>query len=66
MMPNVKEISLISISLLMFASLFQMLLQSIVYSVFITFVVFPHWDALEFYYTNQCVKSIHFYKRASL
>ena len=44
MVPNVKEISF-SISLLMFASPFWMLLQSIVYSIFITFVVFPQWDA---------------------
>ena len=46
MMLNVKEISLFSISLLMFASPFRMLLLSIIYSVFITFVVFSHRDAL--------------------
>ena len=41
MVPN---ISLFSISLLMFASPLWMLLQSIIYSVFTTFVVFAHRD----------------------
>ena len=45
MVPIVKEISLLSISFLMFASPIRMLLQSIIYSIFITFVVFPHRDA---------------------
>ena len=40
MVPNVKEISLFSISLLMFVSPFRILLQSIVYNVLIMFVVF--------------------------
>ena len=39
-----RKISLFSISLLMFASHFLMLLQFIVYSVFIALVVFPHRD----------------------
>ena len=41
-----RKISLFSISLLMFTSPFWMLLQLIVYSIFITFVIFLHRDAL--------------------
>ena len=48
---TLRKISLFSISLLIFASLFRMLLQSIVYSIFIMFVVFPHWDALRSFTT---------------
>ena len=46
------KISLFSISLLMFASLFRMLLQSIVYSVFIMFVIFLHWDVVTSFTTS--------------
>ena len=43
---TLRKISLFSISLLIFAFPFRMLLQLIVYSIFIAFVIFPHQDAL--------------------
>ena len=43
---TLRKISLFLIPLLMYASPFWMLLQSIVYSLFITFVAFQHQDAL--------------------
>ena len=55
MVPNIKEITLFSVSILMCASPFRMLLQWIVKSVFITLVVFPHYrDALTSFTTPVC------------
>ena len=60
MVPNDKENYLFSISLFMFACPFRMLLQSIVYSVFIPFIVFSRHGGMHLrVLLHQSVSEVH-------